>query len=157
MTVLRKLLLSLATLLLLSIVPVACVNQPQTKADADHTIQVPPVNSELESRVLGRWDALMEQNFDQAYEFFSPAYRKLFPLEHYLKTTGSSVNWLSVKIKDIQFDDKRAKVKLVLEFQLVFPMGAGEDFGQISKDIGEVWLWIDGAWWYTTDDDGTLL
>ena len=96
MTVLRKLLLSLATLLLLSIVPVACVNQPQTKADAGC-------------------------------------------------------------IKDIQFDDKRAKVKLVLEFQLVFPMGAGEDFGQISKDIGEVWLWIDGAWWYTTDDDGTLL
>ena len=149
MTKLKKLLISLGVLLVLAAVLVY-VNNPRIISDA------PPVDSRLEPRVLSRWDALIDRNFEQAYEYFSPAYRKLFPLENYLAKTGSSVAWVSIKIKGIQFDGQRAEVKLVLEYRLILPMGAGEDFGQIPKDIDEVWLWIDGDWWYTKAGDGRL-
>ncbi len=143
MTKLRKRLISLAVLLLVSSVPVACVNHQ-------------PVPSKLESRVLSRWDALMAYNFDVAYEFFSPTYRKLFPLSYYLSTAGTTVKWLSVKITDIQFEDRRARVTFILKYELELPMGVGKDFGKIDKEVHEVWLWADGNWWYTDDGKGTL-
>ena len=148
MIIFRKPMISLATILVVSTAMVACVNKPQK--------EITPINSELESRVTGRWDALMAKRFDEAYEFFTPAYRNLFPLQHYLSKTGSSVNWLSVNIKDIQFDDKLAKVKVEVEYILNLPMGVGDDFGHITKDIDEVWLWVDETWWYTSNDDGSL-
>ncbi len=144
MTIYKKLLITLATILVISTVPVACRN-PDV-----------PVPAELEPRVLGRWDALIDRNFETAYEYFSPAYRKLFPVEHYLSQTGPSVRWLSINIKDTRFTDKRANVKLVLEFQLDLPMGEGDSFGTVSRTVDEVWLWVDGEWWYTSDEVDSL-
>ncbi len=141
MITLRKLFISVASFLVISTVLVAC-----------QTIQTEPVNAKLESRVLGRWDTLIAKNFDQAYEFFSPAYRKLYPLEHYLSTTGANVEWLSTKIKDVQFDGDRAEVTLILRYRLNLPMGGGDSFGNISKNVDEIWLWIDGEWWYVSGD-----
>ena len=156
MILLRKLFISLATLLVISTAPVACVNNPQTKPDSNPAVQTEPVNARLEARVLSRWDALISKDFEQAYLFFSPSYRKLFPLQHYLSKTGSSVDWISIQMKDMQFDGKRAEVELTLNYRLNLPMGEGDGFGEISKDIDEIWLWVDGEWWYTTDSSGAL-
>ena len=147
MAIFRKLLILLATLLVISTVPVACVNNPKI---------VVPVNSELEPRAQGRWDALIERNFEQAYEYYSPNHRRLYPFQHYLSNTGSSVNWLSAKVIDIKFYEKRAEVKVRMNSTLNLPMGVGEDFGKITKDLDEIWLWVDGQWWYTDDGEGSL-
>ncbi len=147
MTIFRKLLILLSTLLVISTVPVACVNNPKIVA---------PVNSELEPRVQGRWDALIDKNFEQAYQYFSPAHRRLFPLQHYLSSTGSSVNWLSSEIIDIKINEERAEVKVRMVSTLDLPMGVGDDFGQFTKDLRETWLWVDGQWWYTDDGGGSL-
>ena len=105
---------------------------------------------------MGRWEALINKDFEQTYGYYSPSYRKLYPLRHYLSSTGSSVRWLSVNIKDSQYADTRAEVRVELNYQLDFPMGAGEDFGTMTDEYKEIWLWVDGQWWYTSDDDGTL-
>jgi hypothetical protein len=77
-------------------------------------------------------------------------------LEHYLSQTGTTVNWLTIGIKNIDFDGRRANVVVELEYVLELPMGAGEEFGKISKNLDEVWLWVDGQWWYTSDSSGVL-
>jgi len=148
MIMLRKILIAVLALLVFSIVPTACVNNAQLKK--------PPMNSELEPRVLSRWNTLMDGEFEQAYEFFSPSHRKLFPLEHYLSNTGSTVQWLSVEVESIKFDGNRASVLVALEHRLILPMGVGDDFGKIGKDIVETWLWVNGQWWYTDDGAGSL-
>ncbi len=53
MITLRKLFISIASLLVISTVPVAC---DQFESDSTQRVQAEPVNAELESRVLGRWD-----------------------------------------------------------------------------------------------------
>ena len=106
--------------------------------------------------MLGRWEALINRDFELAYGYFSPSYRKLFPLQHYLRNTGSSVRWLSANIKDSQYAEARAEVVLVVDFKLDLPMGQGDGFGEVSKDLDEVWLWVDGQWWYVSESDGSL-
>ncbi len=154
MITLRKLFISVASLLVISTVPVAC---DQIESDSKQTIQTEPVNAKLESRVLGRWDTLIDKDFVQTYEFFSPAYRKLFPLGHYLSTTGANVDWVSTKIIDVKFDGNRAEVTLMLNYRLNLPMTAGANFGKISKNITEIWLWIDGEWWYNNANNSDKL
>jgi len=150
MIILRKPLVSLAVLVLIAIVPVACVNNPLAKKDS------PPVNAGLESRVLARWDALMNKDYEQAYALLSPAYRKLFSLKHYLSETGTTVKWVSVQVNDIRFTGKRAEVYLSLDYQLSLPMDEGDDFGTMQTNVTEVWLWNEGDWWHVIIDDGKL-
>jgi len=156
MTKIRRHLVSLTTLLLIATLPVACVNNPQFKDGAGNPIPTPADYAKLESRVLGRWEALINKDFELAYDYFSPSYRKLFPLQHYLSRTGSSVRWLSANIKDSQYAETRAEVVVTVDFNLALPMGEGDGFGKISKDLDEVWLWVDGQWWYVSDGDGSL-
>jgi|GEM_PF-1372452 len=147
---------SSATLFLISTLLVACVNHPQVKPDVLTAMPTPADFAMLDSRVLGRWEALINRDFETAYGYFSPAYRKLFPLRHYLSRTGSSVRWLSAEIKDSQYTGARAEVRATVGYELSLPMGQGDDFGEITKELKEVWLWIDGQWWYTSEDDGKL-
>lgn len=152
----RRLPVSSATLILISTLLIACVNNPQVKPDVLTAMPTPADFAKLDSRVLGRWEALMDKDFEKAYGYFSPAYRKLFPLRHYLSGTGSSVNWLSAEIKDSQHAGTRAEVRVIVNYKLDFPMGQGDDFGEIIKELEEIWLWVDGQWWYTSEDDGKL-
>jgi len=152
----RRLLVSFATLFLISTLPVACENNPRVEPDVLTAMPTPADFAKLDSRVLGRWEALIDKDFEQAYGYFSPAYRKLFPLRHYLSRTGSSVNWLSANIKDSQYEGARAEVRVEVNYKLDFPMGQGDDFGEISKVLKEIWLWVDGQWWYSSDNDGKL-
>jgi len=152
----RRLPVSLAALLLISILLAACDNDPQVKPDVLTAMPTPADFAMLDSRVLGRWEALINRDFETAYGYFSPAYRKLFPLRHYLSRTGSSVRWLSAEIKDSQYTGARAEVRVTLGYELSLPMGQGDDFGEMTTELKEVWLWIDGQWWYTSEDDGKL-
>jgi hypothetical protein len=152
----RRLLVSLATLLLISTLLMACVNNPQVKPDVLTAMPTPEDFAKLDSRVLGRWEALIDRDFEKAYGYFSPAYRKLFPLRHYLSRTGSSVDWISADIKDSQYAGTRAEVRVEVDYKLDFPMEQGEGFGEISKELREIWLWVDGQWWYTDENDGKL-
>jgi hypothetical protein len=111
--------------------------------------------SKLEERVSSRWAAMIKKDFAQAYEYFSPAYRKLFPLESYLKETGPDVDWITSKILNISMTGDRAEVKVHLDYRLNLPPEAGiGDVGIIGTDLNEVWLWEDGNWWYVHEHKG---
>jgi hypothetical protein len=118
-----------------------------------------PDTSALKKRVSERWDALIAKDFAKAYEYFSPAYRKLFPLERYMGLTGNNVQWKSIDIKDISVDGDRADVEILLRYRVTLPPEAGfnmDDFGVMDQAIHEVWLREDGNWWYLNPSDGRL-
>jgi hypothetical protein len=118
-----------------------------------------PDTSALKKRVSERWDSLIAKDFAKAYEYFSPAYRKLFPLDRYLGLTGNSVQWKSIDIKDISVDGGRADVKILLRYRVTLPPEPGfnmDALGTLDKTIHEVWLWEDGNWWYINPTGGWL-
>jgi hypothetical protein len=109
--------------------------------------------SKLKERVSGRWAAMIKKDFSEAYEYFSPAYRKLFPLESYLRKTGPNVDWITAKILNISMNGDRADVKVHLDYRLNLPPDAGMgDVGIIGHDLDEVWLWKDENWWYVQQE-----
>ena len=143
-----------------SIALVAYFNEPAFKAKLNQVFYATPDESKLEPRVLSRWKAKKAYDFTQAYEYFSPAYRKLFSLKQYKKSVGTTVKWVSVKVNKIQVVGSRAEVTLSINFLLHLPFGAGLDFGDkngvMSDTINEVWLWENGEWWIVNLDNGRL-
>jgi hypothetical protein len=144
---------------------------------ADHEVDTPPSPDTLQdardaetsattqeealaARVSARWDAMIRRDFAQAYEFLSPSYRALFPLEHMRGLTGSSVNWRSIDIESISIAGETASVILSLDYRLTLPpaagLGPGEDFGVLTKHIEETWVNRDGEWWYVDPRGGRL-
>jgi hypothetical protein len=114
----------------------------------------------LAARVTARWDAMIRRDIEQAYEFLSPSYRALFPLEHMRRLSGRSVNWTSIDIESISIAGETANVIVTLHYRLTLPpqagFGPGDDFGPQTKRIEEAWVNRDGEWWYVDPGGGRL-
>jgi len=133
--------------------------QVEKEAAPKVVTQVQPSEAGLRTRVLARWDALIKRNFEEAYQYLSPAYRRLYPLDVFVARFGSSVIWDSVNITSVAVmpGDDSAKVVLELFYQLALPGvdGArlGADVGLISKTVHESWIWADDEWWFVEPSD----
>lgn len=100
----------------------------------------------LRARADGRWTALIAGDFDKAYEFETPAYRKLFSAQQYRARYGDGLRWRQARV--VKIERKSPEVAVVmLEINYSFHVsgqGMMEDKGLST----ETWLWIDGQWWY---------
>lgn len=138
----------------------ACSKQEsETNAEKENSANTTQKAEEiLQQRALARWDALIKRDFDLAYSFMSPAYRKLYSSAQYASNFGSVVKWQSVKVKEVVKEGSRAEIILDIFYQLAIP-GAdlGDSVGVISKQVNETWLLSDGEWWYASEDMAPLL
>ena len=92
-----------------------------------------------------RWQALLAGKFDQAYEFATPAFRKLRSVDFY-RTNRSAVpvKWVSAEVMRVDCEPQRcvAKVKLITR-----PIMPGFNKLNLETALEEVWIEEDGQWW----------
>jgi hypothetical protein len=92
-----------------------------------------------------RWQALLAADFDKAYSFAVPGYRKIKSLEHYKSNRqGAPVKWLSAEVLRVECEQERCKVVVQLESKPILPFVFR---GNLSSGIDEVWVYEDRRWW----------
>ncbi len=92
-----------------------------------------------------RWQALLARDFDKAYSFAVPGYRKIKSLEHYKSNRqGAPVNWLSAEVLRVECEKERCKVVVQLESKPILPFVFR---GNLTSGIDEVWVYEDRRWW----------
>jgi hypothetical protein len=101
---------------------------------------------ELRTRVEARWAALIAGDFDRAYEFQTPAYRKIYTAQQFRARFGEALRWKQARVVEIEL--KRPEVATVaveIEYSIfVSERGMMED-----KVVDtETWLRVDGQWWH---------
>lgn len=102
---------------------------------------------EITQRVQARWNALIKNNWAEAYQFESPGYRSSHSLEHYQGRFGQALKWKEVKVDkvDITADKQKATVAINILFDVILPeMGTQTS----SSYYTETWLWEDNTWWH---------
>lgn len=111
-----------------------------------------PSEEGLNERIMGRWDALISRDFERAYGYLSPGYRKLFPVDGYISRFGNAVIWQGVDVEQVVINSESAKVVVGVSYQLAMPPTAGmfqkDEMPPITKNMNELWLWRDGEWWF---------
>lgn len=107
----------------------------------------PPQPPELAVRQLAtqRWQALLTQDFNNAYTFTTPSYRQLHDADTYKKNhQGGPVKWLSAKVLRVQCEPEKCNVRIELETQPITPFGFK---GTIRSGLDETWIFENGKWW----------
>lgn len=116
-----------------------------------------PDESKLKSRVESRWALMIDRDFEKTYQYFTPAYRKLYDFDGYLDElqTSGSVEWVSARYLTSVVSNEGADVEVEIDYKLALPDASMNDaVGQISTQMNENWVWSSGQWWYIKKKTG---
>ncbi len=105
----------------------------------------------LEQRVRDRWAAVIARDFEKAWEFTTPNYRKVFPKHLYLNKFSYSVDWELTRVEVVHYDPRAAVASVavrVMSKPTKQTSVASSSLGAIPVTINERWINIDGQWWY---------
>lgn len=100
------------------------------------------------SRATEFWDARRAGNFEKAYAFSTPAYRKLKTAQDYKLQFGSGVAVNSAEVNKVACEPQRCDVQMKLS---VMPALMGIKMQAVDTYLNEVWLLEDGQWWHFQD------
>ena len=118
----------------------ACAGTPDTTA------------SILEQRAQGRWDALLSQDLETAYQYFSPGQRQTVRYQDFVSQIVSrSVLWTDASfVEVVACDGDACTVKVRVHFQVRAPVGAGQF--KSSQVMRENWIRSNGQWYFLPKD-----
>jgi hypothetical protein len=101
----------------------------------------------LRERVQARWQALINRDFDAAYQFGTPAYRAIYTIRQYRLQYGGQIDWQVANAKEIYYDDPNvARVAVEIFYGYVDP-DRDNKVSTMSNHVKETWLRKEGQWW----------
>lgn len=106
----------------------------------------PTTEEIVKQRALERWQALIHGDFDKAYDYLSPGYRAVNPLNLYRGRFGHAVVWEQAGIKQIACTAKACEVTVSIHYRYPARNYQGE------STVEERWIGEDNHWWLLPKD-----
>ncbi len=100
----------------------------------------------LRGRVETRWAALVSGDFDRAYEFETPAYRKIYTAQQFRASFGKDLRWKQARVIEIELEQPEVAA-VVVEIEYSIPI-SGRGMMEDKAVDTEAWLRVDGQWWH---------
>ncbi|WP_154222394.1 hypothetical protein [Marinicella rhabdoformis] len=104
----------------------------------------------IEEKVVNRWQAIVDSDYEKAYSYLSPSYREVESLTSYsvrIETAKINVKWEKPKFISKQCDKEVCDVELTLKVTYSFPrksMGSAS----IVSPISEKWVKKSDGWYH---------
>ena len=105
----------------------------------------------LESRVRARWQALIDRDFEGAYEFASPNYRAVFSKSMFIRNFSYSLDWQLTAVEVLAYDAEAAVASVAVRVMSkpIKQTSVSAQFGFMPSTVRERWVSIDGEWWHS--------
>ncbi len=104
---------------------------------------------QVSARAIEFWTARQVGNFDKAYAYGTPGFRKLKTAQEYKRLFGGGVVGVErVEVNKVVCEPQRCEVQMKLS---VTPALVGIKLGAIDTYLNEVWLLEEGQWWRFQD------
>ncbi|MBS3747422.1 MAG: lipoprotein [Wenzhouxiangellaceae bacterium] len=104
-------------------------------------------------RAQARWDALVAQDFETAREYYTPGYRQQTSAADFAdEMQRRPVKWTDVEVRSAECSEEEPSCRLrsVVSYQVPASIpGAGTL--ESKSAVTEIWLQINGEWWYSAD------
>lgn len=102
-------------------------------------------------RAQARWDAMVRREFETAWQYYAPGFRQQLPAEAFAGEMAiRPLKWTAAEILEVDCPEKapRCEVRARVDYQV--PAGL-PGVGTLKSKAGvkEIWLQIDGKWWYS--------
>lgn len=105
----------------------------------------------LTERAKQRWQALINKDWETAYNYELPAYRKTYDVNRYRAKFGRTVQWKAVEIVSVEVVKEAvlADVNLKLKYQFSLP---DAEVIESDKPLKERWMKQEGEWWIVSSE-----
>lgn len=104
-------------------------------------------------RAQARWDALVGQDFEDAWPFYTPGFRQQLPAGDFAAEMGRRpVKWTAAEVLEVECagDEPRCEVRTRVDYKAPASIpGVGNLTGK--SVVTEIWLQIGDEWWYSAD------
>ncbi len=119
-------------LMAVAVLLAACERQPKT----------------VDGRAQARWDALLAEDYEQAYTYLSPGYRSSVSLDDYqIGLKSRRIKWIEAAYKSQECPDETScVVTMDVGYHVVSPMRNVNEW-QSNREVKEQWVKIDQNWW----------
>ena len=100
---------------------------------------------QVSSRALEYWQARKTTDFEKAYQFSAPSYRKLHTAQQFRMQFGAGATFNAVAVNKVTCQPERCEVQMKLS---VTPAVIGLKMGPLDTYLNEVWVLESGQWWH---------
>ena len=96
------------------------------------------------------WGYICRQQFDKAYEFEYPVYRKKYTLMDYIRRFRPDVKWKSAAIENIEIKNDTAMMKVKVDTEVKMAVSRLPKRIEIKEQVvlNEKWIKVDGVWYH---------
>lgn len=108
----------------------------------------------LLERAEARWLALVDRDWDTAYEYTSPAYRDVITKSMYRRKFSYMVEWELTSVDFVNYDARAAVASVaigVMSRPVKQTSAASVAIGAVPTRVVEQWILVDGEWWYSAN------
>lgn len=98
--------------------------------------------TDVRERAQARWDALVTGNWEKAYSFATPAYRKAVDLFGFRGRSAPAAKLKSAEVVNVKCKDATCDVTMRIGFA---PLQRG--YPETTTDLEERWILEAGEWW----------
>lgn len=99
----------------------------------------------VRQRAEARWHALIDGNFEKAWDYTQPGFRAVVPRDRYFRRFGAGARWTGVQVHEINCAAERCTVRVRVSAKVQTPPFNNQE---IATMMDEIWLREDGQWWY---------
>jgi len=109
-------------------------------------LQGPAPEERVAERALERRQALIQGDFEKAYDYLSPGYRANTSLRQYQGQFGGAVAWTDAEVREVRCEREDVCTATVLLSYKVSVPGFRDREGR--RPLREQWIRSQRAWWY---------
>jgi uncharacterized protein YchJ len=107
---------------------------------------------DAKSRAQERWDALLAQDLDTAYAFYSPGYRTSHSrVDFEIDLRTMRVRWTGAKVLEASCEADLCTVQSKINYKIHRPVRGVPEWNG-SQQIAERWVRVDGQWWFFPEE-----
>lgn len=111
----------------------------------------PAETAALEERVRGRWQALIDRDFEAVYAYASPNYRAVFSKSMFIRNFSYSLDWQLTAVEVLAYDAEAAVASVAVRVMSkpIKQTSVSAQFGFMPSTVRERWVSINGEWWHS--------
>ncbi len=106
---------------------------------------------DLQSSVESRWLAIIEQDFESAYEYFSPGHKETETAEAFslrMLTAQMNMKWTKGEFVSANcVEETICEVKIKLDYEYSFSKRSLGGVA-VNTEVSENWIQVEGKWYF---------
>jgi len=105
----------------------------------------------IEDRAQARWDAILSNDLDTAYGYYSPGYRTATSrVDFEIAMRLRKIKWVSADVLESSCEADLCTITTLVGYEITKPLPGVPEW-KSKQEVTERWVRTEGQWWYVPE------